>query len=61
VRKLASNLVCLSADQAGQTTIEWALIIAAIGLPMLYVFGMLLGILSETYRMVTFVELLPFP
>jgi len=51
----------LSADQTGQTTVEWALIIAAVGLPMFWVFGQLLGILSENYRMVTFLELLPLP
>jgi len=51
----------LWADDRGQTTIEYALLIAVIGLPAITVFGWLLAILAETYRMVTFLELLPFP
>ncbi|HUT02150.1 MAG TPA: hypothetical protein VM389_04685 [Phycisphaerae bacterium] len=61
MRRLWHNLSRLVADQAGQTTIEWALLIAAVGLPAVTVFGWLLSILSENYRMVTFMELLPFP
>ncbi len=48
-------------DQRGQTTVEYALLIAVIGLPAITVFGWLLAILAENYRMVTFLELLPFP
>jgi len=61
MRRLWHKLSRLVADQAGQTTIEWALLIAAVGLPAVTVFGWLLSILSENYRMVTFMELLPFP
>lgn len=49
------------ADDRGQTTIEYALLIAFIGLPAITAFGWLLAILAENYRMVTFLELLPFP
>lgn len=56
-----SSLARLFADEAGQTTLEWALVLAAVGVPMIYVFGLLLGVLAENYRMVTFLELLPFP
>jgi len=49
------------ADDRGQTTIEYALLIAVIGLPAITIFGLLLAILAENYRMVTFLELLPFP
>ena len=59
--RFGDRLARLSGDQAGQTTIEWALLIAAVGLPAITVFGWLLTILSENYRMVTFLELLPFP
>ena len=48
-------------DQDGQTTVEWTLLIAAFGLPMLYVFGVLLGAMVEHYRMLTLVLTLPFP
>ncbi len=51
----------LWADERGQTTIEYALLIAVIGLPAITMFRMLLAILAENYRMVTFLELLPFP
>ena len=49
------------AEAVGQTTVEWALLLAAFGLPMVYVFGLLLSALAEHYRMVTFFETLPFP
>jgi len=51
----------LAADQAGQTSIEWALIMACFGVPMVFVFGWLLSALAEHYRMVSFFETLPFP
>ncbi len=54
-------MICLHVDELGQTTVEWALLIAAVGLPLIYVFWALLDILAENYRMVTFLELLPMP
>jgi Flp pilus assembly pilin Flp len=48
-------------DQAGQTTIEWALLLGALGIPLIYVMILLLGALGEHYRMVTFLETLPLP
>lgn len=51
----------LWADDRGQTTIEYALLMAFIGLPAITMFWWLLVILAENYRMVTFLELLPFP
>ena len=51
----------LWADDRGQTTIEYALLLAVIGLPAVAVFGLLVSILAEHYKMVTFLELLPFP
>jgi hypothetical protein len=50
-----------ASGEAGQTTVEWALIMAAIGLPLFWVFMMLLDLLTAHYRMVTFIETLPFP
>ncbi len=49
------------ADQAGQTTVEWALILVGFGLPMYFVFKLLATILAENYKMLTFIETLPFP
>ena len=51
----------LSADSAGQTTIEWALILAGFGVPMTYVFAMFWSALAAHYRMASFFETLPFP
>jgi len=51
----------LGPDQDGQTTIEWALLLVAFVLPMIYVFRVLLSVLGEHYKMVTFLETLPFP
>lgn len=49
------------ADQVGAVTIEWALILAAVALPMFYVFRVCLDILTEHYRMITLFNSLPFP
>lgn len=51
----------LGTDQRGQTTIEWALLLVGFVLPMIYVFRVLLAVLAEQYKMVTFLETLPFP
>ena len=61
MRVLGNILRRLWADERGQTTIEYALLLVAIGLPAIGVFGLLVSILAENYRMVTFLELLPFP
>ncbi|MHC4481714.1 MAG: Flp family type IVb pilin [Planctomycetota bacterium] len=58
---LLRSLTRLARDDAGQTTIEYALLIAVIGLPAITVFGWLLKILATNYQIVTFLELLPFP
>ena len=51
----------LAGDDTGQATVEYVLILAAFGLPMVTVFGILLKLMSEYYGMVTFLETLPFP
>ena len=53
--------MALLADEAGQTTVEWALIMAGIGLPLAWLFYLCVIGLAEHYRMVTFMETLPFP
>jgi Flp pilus assembly pilin Flp len=55
------KLVFLTRDDSGQTTLEYALLIAVVGLPAITVFSWLVTILAENYRMLTFLELLPFP
>ena len=48
-------------DRAGQTTMEWVLLLVGIGIPLIYVFGLLLDALAELYKMVSFIVTLPFP
>jgi len=47
--------------QAGATAVEYALLLGAVGLPMLVVAKMLLDVLIGNYRMVTYWITLPFP
>ena len=55
------RIATLSADESGQTTIEYALLLAAVVLPLMVVFRMLLGILATLYEMIVFMIGLPFP
>ncbi len=48
-------------DDAGQATVEWALVLAAVALPMYFIIIVCLDLLAAHYRMVTFMETLPFP
>jgi hypothetical protein len=51
----------LLADQAGQASLEWVLLVAVVGLPLAWFCIQGLIVLAEHYRMVTFVDTLPFP
>jgi len=51
----------LLGDEAGQATVEYALLLAFFAVPMLYIFTILLSVLAEYYGMVTFLETLPYP
>ena len=61
MRRRRVTFRALWADEAGQTTIEWTLLLVCFALPMVYVLGLLLSALAGHYRMVTFIETLPFP
>ena len=50
----------LGAD-AGQTTVEWALVLVLVALPMYFVCATCLKLLVAHFQMVTFLETLPFP
>ncbi|MCE5326908.1 MAG: hypothetical protein LLG01_10900 [Planctomycetaceae bacterium] len=56
-----STIRRLHRDQRGQTTIEWVLLLAFFVLPMIYVFQVLLAVIGEHYRLVTFMSTLPLP
>jgi hypothetical protein len=51
----------LAADQAGQSMVEYALLIAVFGLPMLLIFVKLLELTAGHYGMVALLQNLPFP
>ena len=51
----------LLADQRGQVTLEYAIILAAVAVPMLAVFRVCLQILVAKYRMMTCLNSLVFP
>ena len=59
--KRVSSWRLIGIDQRGQTTIEWALLLLGFVIPMIYVFRTLLAVLGEHYKMVTFLQTLPFP
>ena len=59
--RLKSKRGGFRADQAGQSTIEWTLILAVFALPMIWVIRVLLNTIAEYYRMVSFLETLPYP
>jgi Flp pilus assembly pilin Flp len=59
--KTPSTIAKFHADQRGQAAVEWVLVLVAFGLPMVVVFAKLLDVLVEHYRMITFLETLPFP
>jgi len=49
------------ADASAQMTVEWALVLAAVVLPMYFVLALCVNLLVAHYQMVTFMETLPFP
>ncbi len=51
----------LQRDRAGQMTLEWSLVLAAVALPMFGVIKLGTSALASHYRMVSFLETLPFP
>lgn len=51
----------LIADQCGATTLEWALLLAAIALPSYYIIRATMTLLVDHYRMMTAINGLPFP
>lgn len=48
-------------DEAGATTLEWALLLAAIGLPAYWITQLALNVLVGHYNMMTAINALPFP
>jgi len=42
-------------------TVEWSLVLAAVALPMYFVLKVCMNLLTAHFRMVSFIETVPFP
>ena len=51
----------LLGDQDGAVPLEWSLLLAVFGIPLIGVFAMLLSTLAAHYRMMSFILSLPYP
>ena len=51
----------LNSDARGQVTIEWALVMVVVALPMYFVFKVLLSTLVAHFQMVSLIETIPIP
>jgi len=51
----------LPADLRGALTLEWALVLAAVALPMVAVFHLCLRLLAAVYASITLMNSMPFP
>ena len=60
-RRALRILKRLGADSAGQMTLEWALVLVLVALPMYFVCAICLNLLVAHFQMITFLETLPFP
>ena len=58
---MANILARLHGDVSGQATVEYTLLIAAFGIPLIAMFAVLLDTVAEHYAKVVFLETLPFP
>ncbi len=61
VSRIWGVVVRLHRDQRGATTLEWALLLAGIGLPAVVIMISALNLLVAHYRMMTLLNSLPFP
>ncbi len=61
VKLLGNAALRLHRDQRGSTTLEWTLLLAAIGLPAVVIMISALNLLVAHYRMMTLLNSLPFP
>lgn len=60
-RMLARRWRAALDDQTGATTLEWALLLAAIALPSWFIIRTALATLVGHYRMMATLNALPFP
>jgi Flp pilus assembly pilin Flp len=60
-RRVARYWRAVLDDQTGATTLEWALLLAAIALPSWFIIRTALATLVGHYRMMAALNALPFP
>jgi Flp pilus assembly pilin Flp len=51
----------LAADDRGQATVEYTLLLAVFGVPLLVLFAAMLAALSSYFEMVSLMETMPLP
>jgi len=61
MRNKFEKMTAFFTDDSGQVTIEYTLLIAAFGIPMILVFWLMLATLVEHYRMVSGILAFPLP
>ena len=61
LRAMAGAVGRFDVETAGQMTVEWSLVLAAVALPCYFICRVCLRLLVAYYQMVTFLESLPFP
>ncbi len=60
LRDIGRHVRRLLSDQTGQGSLEWVLLVGVVGLPLAWFCIQGLIAMAEHYRMVTFVDTLPF-
>jgi len=61
VSAIIRRLRRLTQEEAGQMTIEWAMVMTVVALPFLAIFRLCLKVMVAHFQMVTFMQSLPFP
>ncbi|MCC6580547.1 MAG: hypothetical protein IT440_08905 [Phycisphaeraceae bacterium] len=51
----------LATDQQGATTLEWALLLGGVGIPMYFAIQLMMNLLMSYYGMMTTLNALPLP
>ena len=60
-RAIGAALGRLAADARGQVTVEWAMVLGVIALPMYFVLKLCMALLVVHFQMVSFLQTIPFP
>jgi len=61
IKNIMRKLTLLGSDEQGTATVEWGLLLAAFGIPIILVFRLLLATLIGHYQLATCIITLPFP